>query len=83
MNKLVTFIVALMLMLTQTIAQADNNMITSKINDVSNNVKTFVINEKDKTISYQKKSWKEARLQLAGLFQSLSKLLNIKNCCRI
>ena len=83
MNKLVTFIVALMLMLTQTIAQADNNMIASKINDVSNNVKTFVINEKDKTISYQKKSWEEARLQLAGLFQSLSNLLNIKNCCGI
>ena len=83
MNKLVTFIVALMLMLTETIAQADNNMIASKINEASNNVKTFVVNEKDKTISYQKKSWEEARLQLAGLFQSLSKLLNIKNCCRI
>ena len=74
MNKLVTIIVALML--TGTVALADNNMITSKINDVSNNVKTFVINEKDKTISYQKKSWKEVRLQLAGLFQSLS---NAKN----
>ena len=74
MNKLVTIIVALML--TGTVALADNNMITSKINDVSNNVKTFVVNEKDKTISYQKKSWKEVRLQLAGLFQSLS---NAKN----
>ena len=74
MNKLVTIIVALML--TGTVALADNNMITSKINDVSNNVKTFVINEKDKTISYQKKSWEEARLQLTGLFQSLS---NAKN----
>ena len=72
MNKLVTIIVALML--TGTVALADNNMITSKINDVSNNVKTFVINEKDKTISYQKKSWKEARLQLRGLFQSLQNL---------
>ncbi len=74
MNKLVTIIVALML--TGTVALADSNMITSKINDVSNNVKTFVINEKDKTISYQKKSWEEARLQLAELFQSLS---NAKN----
>ena len=74
MNKLVTIITALML--TGTVALADDNMITSKINAVSNNVKTFVINEKDKTISYQKKSWKEARLQLAGLFQSLS---NAKN----
>ena len=74
MNKLVTIIVALML--TGTVALADDNMITSKINDVSNNVKTFVINEKDKTISYQKKSWEEARLQLAGLFQSLSNLFN-------
>ena len=74
MNKLVTIIVALML--TGTVALADNNMITSKIDDVSNNVKTFVINEKDKTISYQKKSWKEARLQLTGLFQSLSNLFN-------
>ena len=74
MNKLVTIIVALML--TGTAALADDNMITSKINDVSNNVKTFVINEKDKTISYQKKSWEEARLQLAGLFQSLSNLFN-------
>ena len=83
MNKLVTFIVALMLMLTETIAQADNNMIASKINEASNNVKTFVLNEKDKTISYQKKSWEEARLQMAGLFQSLSNLLNIKNCCGI
>ena len=81
MNKLVTIIIALML--TGTVALADDNMVTSKINDVSNNVKTFVINEKDKTISYQKKSWEEARLQLAGLFQSLSKLRNIKNCCRI
>jgi len=74
MNKLVTIIVALML--TGTVALADDNMTTSKINDVSNNVKTFVINEKDKTISYQKKSWEEARLQLAELFQSLS---NAKN----
>ena len=74
MNKLVTIIVALML--TGTVAQADNNMITSKINDVSNKVKTFVINEKDKTISYQKKSWEEVRLQLVGLLQSLS---NAKN----
>ena len=74
MNKLVTIIVALML--TGTIALAEDNMITSKINDVSNNVKTFVINEKDKTISYQKKSWKEARLQLGGLFQSLANLFN-------
>ena len=74
MNKLVTIIIALML--TGTVALADNNMITSKIDDVSNNVKTFVINEKDKTISYQKKSWKEARLQLTGLFQSLSNLFN-------
>ena len=74
MNKLVIIIVALML--TGTVALADDNMITSKINDVSNNVKTFVINEKDKTISYQKKSWEEARLQLVGLFQSLS---NAKN----
>ena len=76
MNKLVTFIVALMLMLTETVAQADNNMITSKINEVSNNLRTFVINEKDRTISYQKKSWEEARLQLTGLFQSLSNLFN-------
>ena len=74
MNKFITIIVALML--TGTVALADNNMITSKINDVSNNVKTFVINEKDKTISYQKKSWEEARLQVAGLFQSLSNLFN-------
>ena len=74
MNKLVTIIVALML--TGTVALADDNMVTSKINDVSNNVKTFVINEKDKTISYQKKSWKEVRLQLEGLFESL---LNAKN----
>ena len=74
MNKLVTIIVALML--TGTVALADDNMVTSKINDVSNNVKTFVINEKDKTISYQKKSWEEARLQVAGLFQSLSNLFN-------
>ena len=74
MNKLVTIIVALML--TGTVALADSNMITSKINDVSNNVKTFVINEKDKTISYQKKSWEEARLQVVGLFQSLSNLFN-------
>ena len=74
MNKLVTIIVALML--TGTVALADNNMITSKINDVSNNVKTFVVNEKDKTISYQKKSWEEARVQLASLFQSLSNLFN-------
>ena len=74
MNKLVTIIIALML--TGTVALADDNMVTSKINDVSNNVKTFVINEKDKTISYQKKSWEEVRLQLVGLLQSLS---NAKN----
>ena len=43
MNKLVIIIVALML--TGTVALADDNMITSKITDVSNNVKTFVINE--------------------------------------
>ncbi len=75
MNKLVTIIAAIML--TGTVALAENNMITSKINAVSDNVKTFVINEKDKTISYQKKSWEEVRLQLTGLFQSLSNLLNI------
>ena len=74
MNKLVTIIVAFML--TGIVALADDNMVTSKINNVSNNVKTFVINEKDKTISYQKKSWEEARLQLAGLFQPLSNLFN-------
>ena len=74
MNKFTTIIVALML--TGTVALAEDNIITSKINDVSNNVKTFVINEKDKTISYQKKSWEEARLQVAGLFQSLSNLFN-------
>ena len=74
MNKLVTIIVVLML--TGTVALADDGMIASKINYVSNNVKTFVIHEKDKTISYQKKSWEEARLQLAGLFQSLSNLFN-------
>jgi len=74
MNKLVTIIVALML--TGTVALADNNMITSKINDVSNNVKTFVVNEKEKTIAYQKKSWVEARVQLASLFQTLSNLFN-------
>ena len=74
MNKLVTIIVALML--TGTVALADDNMITNKINDVSNNVKTFVVNEKDKTIAYQKKSWEEARVQLASLFQSLSNLFN-------
>ena len=74
MNKFITIIAALML--TGTVALADDNMITNKINDVSNNVKTFVINEKDKTISYQKKSWEEARLQVAGLFQSLSNLFN-------
>ena len=48
MNKLVTIIVVLML--TGTVALADDGMIASKINYVSNNVKTFVINEKDKTI---------------------------------
>ena len=74
MNKLVTIIVALML--TGTVALADDNMITSKINDVSNNVKTFVVNEKEKTIAYQKKSWEEARVQLASLFQTLSNLFN-------
>ena len=74
MNKVITIIVALML--TGTVALAEDNIITSKINDVSNNVKTFVINEKDKTISYQKKSWEEARVQLASLFQTLSNLFN-------
>ena len=74
MNKFITIIVALML--TGTVALADNNMITSKINDVSNNVKTFVVNEKEKTIAYQKKSWEEARVQLASLFQTLSNLFN-------
>ena len=74
MNKLVTIIVALML--TGTVALAEDNIITSKINDVSNTVKTFVVNEKEKTIAYQKKSWEEARVQLAGLFQTLSNLFN-------
>ena len=67
MNKLVTIIVALML--TGTVALADDNMVTSKINDVSNNVKTFVINEKDKTISYQKKScWEPTVLSRQASF---------------
>ena len=74
MNKFTTIIVALML--TGTVALAEDNIITSKINDVSNNVKTFVVNEKEKTIAYQKKSWEEARVQLAGLFQTLSNLFN-------
>ena len=74
MNKFTTIIVALML--TGTVALAEDNIITSKINDVSNNVKTFVVNEKEKTIAYQKKSWEEARVQLASLFQSLSNLFN-------
>jgi hypothetical protein len=63
-------------MLTGTVALAEDNIITSKINDVSNTVKTFVVNEKEKTIAYQKKSWEEARVQLAGLFQTLSNLFN-------
>ena len=74
MNKFTTIIVALML--TGTVALAEDNIITSKINDVSNTVKTFVVNEKEKTIAYQKKSWAEARVQLAGLFQTLSNLFN-------
>ena len=74
MNKFTTIIVALML--TGTVALAEDNIITSKINDVSNTVKTFVVNEKEKTIGYQKKSWEEARVQLAGLFQTLSNLFN-------
>ena len=74
MNKLVTIIVVLML--NGTVALAEDNIITSKINDVSNTVKTFVVNEKEKTIAYQKKSWEEARVQLAGLFQTLSNLFN-------
>ena len=74
MNKVITIIVALML--TGTVALAEDNIITSKINDVSNNVKTFVVNEKEKTIAYQKKSWEEARVQLASLFQTLSNLFN-------
>ena len=74
MNKFTTIIVALML--TGTVALAEDNIITSKINDVSNTVKTFVVNEKEKTIAYQKKSWEEARVQLASLFQSLSNLFN-------
>ena len=74
MNKFTTIIVALML--TGTVALADDNMITNKINDVSNTVKTFVVNEKEKTIAYQKKSWAEARVQLAGIFQTLSNLFN-------
>ena len=74
MNKFTTIIVALML--TGTVALAEDNIITSKINDVSNTVKTFVVNEKEKTIAYQKKSWEEARVQLAGLFQTLSNLFN-------
>ena len=57
-------------------ALADDKVITNKINDVSNTVKTFVVNEKEKTIAYQKKSWEEARVQLAGLFQTLSNLFN-------
>ena len=74
MNKFTTIIVALML--TGTVALAEDNIITSKINDVSNTVKTFVVNEKEKTIAYQKKSWEEARVQLASLFQTLSNLFN-------
>ena len=74
MNKFITIIVALML--TGTVALAEDNIITSKINDVSNTVKTFVVNEKEKTIAYQKKSWEEARVQLASLFQTLSNLFN-------
>ena len=74
MNKVITIIVALML--TGTVALAEDNIITSKINDVSNNVKTFVVNEKEKTIAYQKKSWEEPRVQLASLFQTLSNLFN-------
>ena len=74
MNKVITIIVALML--TGTVALAEDNIITSKINDVSNTVKTFVVNEKEKTIAYQKKSWEEARVQLASLFQTLSNLFN-------
>ena len=74
MNKFITIIAALML--TGTVALADDNMITNKINDVSNTVKTFVVNEKEKTIAYQKKSWGEARVQLASLIQSLSDLFD-------
>ena len=76
MGKLLSVFVIIFCLIFTTHALADDKVITNKINDVSNNVKTFVINEKDKTISYQKKSWEEARLQVAGLFQSLSNLFN-------
>ena len=76
MGKILSVFVIIFCLIFTTHALADDKVITNKINDVSNNVKTFVVNEKDKTIAYQKKSWEEARVQLASLFQSLSNLFN-------
>ena len=50
MGKLLSVFVIIFCLIFTTHALADDKVITNKINDVSNNVKTFVINEKDQII---------------------------------
>jgi len=52
--------------------KADENIVVAKVNDVVESTQTWIINEKEKTIEYQKKSWADGKLQLQNTWLKLT-----------
>ncbi len=57
------FVVSLIavIMLSMSMASADENKLSTTIKEMPNKVSNFVNNEVEKTKEYQKKSWAEAK----------------------
>ena len=51
------------IMLSMSMASADENKLSTTIKEMPNKVSNFVNNEVEKTKEYQKKSWAEAKNQ--------------------
>ena len=53
------------------------NVFANPINDTVNNVTNWAVNEKAKTIAYQKKSWAEGKAQLTKSWTQIKNLFGI------
>ena len=58
---LVVISVIAVIMLSMSMASADENKLSTTIKEMPNKVSNFVNNEVEKTKEYQKKSWAEAK----------------------
>jgi hypothetical protein len=56
----------------ETTTMADENIVVAKVNSVVESTQTWIINEKEKTIEYQKKSWADGKLQLQNTWFKLT-----------